>query len=70
MQVQPAQAHPAPLPRDYPANLWLCYRGVRYRPAALKLFVERGGWGRELSKSRQAESPTQDYKVPINQSIY
>ena len=37
---------PIPLPRQYPANLQLCYRGVRYRPAALQLFVARGGWGR------------------------
>lgn len=29
----------------YPATLWLCYRGIHYRPAALQLFVERGGWG-------------------------
>ena len=36
---------PVPLPKIYPANLWLCYRGVRYRPAALQLFVANGGWG-------------------------
>ena len=36
---------PIPLPRQYPAHLQLCYRGVRYRPAALQLFVARGGWG-------------------------
>ena len=31
--------------KTYPANLQLVYRGVKYRPAALQLFVERGGWG-------------------------
>ena len=36
---------PIPLPRQYPAHLQLCYRGVKYRPAALQLFVARGGWG-------------------------
>ena len=35
------------MPRNYPATMQLVYRGVRYRPAALKLFVERGGWGPE-----------------------
>ena len=38
---------PIPLPKQYPAHLQLCYRGVRYRPAALQLFVARGGWGDE-----------------------
>ena len=38
---------PIPLPRQYPAHLQLCYRGVKYRPAALQLFVARGGWGPE-----------------------
>ena len=38
---------PIPLPRQYPAHLQLCYRGVKYRPAALQLFVARGGWGDE-----------------------
>ena len=38
---------PVPLPKTYPAHLQLCYRGVKYRPAALQLFVARGGWGRE-----------------------
>ena len=38
---------PIPLPKQYPAHLQLCYRGVQYRPAALQLFVARGGWGRE-----------------------
>ena len=38
---------PIPLPKQYPAHLQLCYRGVKYRPAALQLFVQRGGWGRE-----------------------
>ena len=36
---------PIPLPKQYPAHLQLCYRGVKYRPAALQLFVQRGGWG-------------------------
>ena len=31
--------------KQYPAHLWLCYRGVKYRPAALQLFVANGGWG-------------------------
>jgi hypothetical protein len=38
---------PIPLPKQYPAHLQLCYRGVKYRPAALQLFVQRGGWGPE-----------------------
>ena len=42
-----AMTGPVPLPRQYPAHLQLCYRGVRYRPAALQLFVARGGWGPE-----------------------
>ena len=29
-------------PRQYPAHLQLCYRGVKYRPAALQLV--RGPW--------------------------
>ena len=37
---------PIPLTKTYPANLWLCYRGIAYRPAALQLFVSRGGWGK------------------------
>ena len=32
--------------KSYPADLWLTYRGVRYRPAALQLFVQNGGWGK------------------------
>ena len=39
---------PIPLPKQYPAHLQLCYRGVKYRPAALQLFVARGGWGPEF----------------------
>ena len=31
--------------REYPADLWLTYRTVRYRPAQLQAFVARGGWG-------------------------
>ena len=38
---------PIPLSKQYPAHQQLCYRGVKYRPAALQLFVQRGGWGRE-----------------------
>ena len=38
---------PIPLTKIYPAHLQLCYRGVKYRPAALQLFVARGGWGAE-----------------------
>lgn len=50
------------MPRDYPATMQLVYRGVRYRPAALKLFVERGGWGPEyISRRRQ---PSQDQQSP------
>jgi hypothetical protein len=45
---------PLPLPKTYPANLWLCYRGVRYRPAALQLFVARGGWGIEYRQTQQS----------------
>ena len=45
---------PIPLPKIYPANLWLCYRGVRYRPAALQLFVARGGWGAEYKQTQQS----------------
>ena len=44
---------PVPLPRQYPASLQLCYRGVRYRPAALQLFVQRGGWGPEHTPQRE-----------------
>ena len=44
---------PLPLPKTYPVNLWLCYRGVRYRPAALQLFVARGGWGAEYRQTEQ-----------------
>ena len=46
-----AQAFPMSVPtlkpREYRADLWLCYRGIKYRPAALQLFVRQGGWGRE-----------------------
>ena len=31
--------------REYPADLWLTYRAIRYRPAQLQAFVARGGWG-------------------------
>ena len=48
---------PIPLPRNYPAHLVLCYRGVRYRPAALQLFVQRGGWGREYKQQNLQASP-------------
>lgn len=45
-----AQAFPMSVPtlkpREYRADLWLCYRGIKYRPAALQLFVRQGGWGR------------------------
>ena len=43
---------PVPLPRQYPATMQLVYRGVRYRPAALQLFVARGGWGKEYMPQR------------------
>ena len=46
---------PVPLPKQYPAHLQLCYRGVRYRPAALQLFVARGGWGPEYMPIRRRE---------------
>ena len=39
--------------RVYPADLWLTYRGIRYRPAALQLFVARGGWGKEFAPKAQ-----------------
>ena len=48
---------PIPLPRQYPAHLQLCYRGVKYRPAALQLFVARGGWGPEYVQPRQVANP-------------
>ena len=32
--------------REYPADLWLTYRAVKYRPAQLQAFVDRGGWGK------------------------
>ena len=32
--------------REYPADLWLTYRAVKYRPAQLQAFVARGGWGK------------------------
>ena len=31
--------------REYPADLWLTYRTVKYRPAQLCAFIARGGWG-------------------------
>ena len=46
--------------KTYPANMQLVYRGVRYRPAALKLFVEQGGWGSEYR--RKPEEP-KDWRV-------
>lgn len=46
--------------KTYPANLQLVYRGVKYRPAALKLFVERGGWGDEY---RPKPEPPKDWRV-------
>ena len=48
---------PIPLPRQYPAHLQLCYRGVRYRPAALQLLVARGGWGRDYIQQNPQASP-------------
>ena len=47
---------PVPLPRQYPAHLQLCYRGVKYRPAALQLFVARGGWGDAFTPKRRVLS--------------
>ena len=45
--------------KPYPANLWLTYRTVRYRPAALVMFVAKGGWGLEyvskIEKKQQAD---------------
>ncbi len=40
----------------------LVYRGVRYRPAALQLFVARGGWGPEYTPQRERplEAPAAD----------
>lgn len=46
--------------KTYPANLQLVYRGVKYRPAALQLFVERGGWGDEY---RPKPEPPKDWRV-------
>ena len=48
---------PIPLPKIYPANLWLCYRGIRYRPAALQLFVANGGWGVEYRQTQRTRAP-------------
>ena len=46
--------------KTYPANMQLVYRGIKYRPAALKLFVEQGGWGPEYR--RKQEEP-KDWRV-------
>ena len=62
MRFRSSMTGPVPLPRNYPATMQLVYRGVRYRPAALKLFVERGGWGPEyISRRRQL---SQDQQSP------
>ena len=45
-----------PKPRTYPAHLWLCYRGIKYRPAALQLFVAQGGWGKEYVRPNLTKS--------------
>lgn len=45
---------PVPLPKTYPASLWLCYRGIRYRPAALQLFIANGGWGAEYRQTQHS----------------
>ena len=56
---------PIPLPRNYPAHLVLCYRGVRYRPAALQLFVQRGGWGREFMYARDIRNSKDGSHQPL-----
>ena len=45
--------------QPYPANLWLTYRTVRYRPAALAMFVAKGGWGPEYV-SKLGKTPRYD----------
>ena len=45
--------------KPYPANLWLTYRTVRYRPAALAMFVAKGGWGPEYV-SKLGKTPRYD----------
>nr|BAR30313.1 hypothetical protein [uncultured Mediterranean phage uvMED] len=45
--------------KPYPANLWLTYRTVRYRPAALVMFVAKGGWGPEYV-SKIEKTPSSD----------
>ena len=54
---------PIPLPRQYPAHLQLCYRGVKYRPAALQLFVARGGWGPILTITTGASPARQSLAI-------
>ena len=49
--------------KTYPADMQLVYRGVKYRPAALKLFVERGGWGEEYRPKRDQDSSVDDWRV-------
>ena len=46
--------------RKYPANLWLCYRGIHYRPAALQLFVASGGWGPGYVTPVRKPPPTEE----------
>ena len=36
--------------REYPADLWLTYRAIKYRPAQLQAFVARGDGGRATSR--------------------
>ena len=45
--------------KNYPANLWLTYRTVRYRPAALVMFVAKGGWGPDYV-SKIEKTPSTD----------
>ena len=54
---------PIPLSKQYPAHLVLTYRGVKYRPAALQLFVARGGWGREYVTAAPLPCPLQRFAV-------
>jgi hypothetical protein len=56
---------PIPLPKQYPAHLQLCYRGVKYRPAALQLFVARGGWGKEFVYARNIRNSRDGTNQPL-----
>ena len=53
--------------REYPADLWLTYRTIRYRPAQLSAFVARGGWGpgyRASDCRMVPQAPLGEIRVP------